>query len=55
MEDVCAVGDTYDPYWNWIPSCSSRSVTNKNAFATVLFPAVSMINWRVTGNKCRDI
>ena len=42
MEDVCAVGDTYDRYWNWIPSCSSRSVTNKNAFATVLFPAVSM-------------
>jgi hypothetical protein len=55
MEDICAVGDTYDRYWSWIPGCSSRSVTNKTAFATVFFPAVSMIYCRVTGNKCRDI
>jgi hypothetical protein len=35
MEDICTIGDGYDRYWNWMPGCSTRSVTNKTAFATV--------------------
>jgi hypothetical protein len=55
MEDLCVVGDTYDRYWNSIAGCSSRSVTNKTAFATDLFPAVLMIYRSVSENKCRDV
>jgi hypothetical protein len=37
MEDICTVGDSYDRYWNWMPGCSTRSVTTKTAFATVFY------------------
>jgi ABC-type amino acid transport substrate-binding protein len=50
MEDISAVGDTYDRYCNRVPGSSSRSITNQIATRSVLFRAGPIFSG-VAGNK----